>query len=82
MPSDARSRSSLQQRTLQPSLRLKPKGNVPRLLANTLVFLALDKVRLQDLDEAIRRYLAWKSIVEEHEALNLDPNQVRKLRRS
>jgi hypothetical protein len=41
------------------------------------VFLALDKVRLQDLEEAVRRYLAWKSIVEEHEALNLDPHQVK-----
>jgi hypothetical protein len=39
------------------------RGNAPRLFSNTLVFLALDKVRLQDLDDAIRRYLAWKSIV-------------------
>jgi hypothetical protein len=53
------------------------RGNAPRLFGNTLVFLALDKVRLQDLDEAIRRYLAWKSIVDEHEALNLDPHQVK-----
>jgi hypothetical protein len=53
------------------------RGNAPRLFANTLVFLALDKVRLQDLDEAIRRYLAWKSIVDEQEALNLDPHQVK-----
>jgi predicted AAA+ superfamily ATPase len=53
------------------------RGNAPRLLGNTLVFLALDKVRLQDLDEAIRRCLAWKSIVDEHEALNLDPHQVK-----
>ena len=53
------------------------RGNTPRLFSNTLVFLALDKVRLQDLDEAIRRYLAWKSIVDEHQALNLDPHQVK-----
>jgi hypothetical protein len=53
------------------------RGNAPRLFGNTLVFLALDKVRLQDLDEGIRRYLAWESIVDEQEALNLDPNQVR-----
>jgi hypothetical protein len=56
---------------------LEKRGNAPRLLANTLVFLALDKVRLQDLDEAIRRYLAWKSIADEREELNLDPQQVR-----
>jgi predicted AAA+ superfamily ATPase len=53
------------------------RGNAPRLFGNTLVFLALDKLRLQDLDEAIRRYLAWKSILEEQEALNLDPHQVK-----
>jgi hypothetical protein len=53
------------------------RGNAPRLFGNALVFLALDKVRLQDLDEAIRRYLAWKSIVDEQEALNLDPHQVK-----
>jgi hypothetical protein len=34
-------------------------------------------VRLQDLDEALRKYLAWSSIVAEKEALNLDPHQTR-----
>jgi hypothetical protein len=56
---------------------LESRGNTPRLYRNTLVFLAADKVRLQDLDEAVRRYLAWQSILEEKEALNLDPHQVR-----
>jgi hypothetical protein len=32
---------------------------------------------MQDLDEAVRRYLAWESIVTEKESLNLDPQQVR-----
>lgn len=53
------------------------RGNAPRLFSNTLVFLALDKVRLQDLDEAIRRYLAWQSILDGQEELNLDPHQVK-----
>ncbi len=53
------------------------RGNTPRLYRNTLVFLAADRVRLQDLDEAARRFLAWKSILEEQKALNLDPLQVR-----
>jgi hypothetical protein len=53
---------------------LEYRGNVPRLFRNTLVFLAVDKTRLQDLDEAIRRYLAWQSILEEKEGLNLDPH--------
>lgn len=56
---------------------LESRGNSPRLYRNTLVFLAADKARLQDLDEAVRRYLAWKSIVDEEDVLNLDPHQVR-----
>ena len=56
---------------------LESRGNTPRLYRNTLVFLAADKVRLQDLDEAVRRFLAWQSILAEKEALNLDPHQVR-----
>lgn len=56
---------------------LESRGNTPRLYRNTLVFLAADKVRLQDLDEALRKYLAWSSIVAEKEALNLDPHQAR-----
>jgi len=56
---------------------LESRGNTPRLYRNTLVFLAADKVRLQDLDEAVRRFLAWQSILGETEVLNLDPHQVR-----
>ena len=53
------------------------RGNTPRLYRNTLVFLAADKTRLQDLDEAARKYLAWESILIEKMALNLDPQQVK-----
>src|SRR6185503_11387337 len=56
---------------------LESRGNTPRLYRNTLVFLAADKVRLQDLDEALRRFLAWESIVAEKVELNLDPHQVK-----
>lgn len=56
---------------------LESRGNTPRLYRNTLTFLAADKVRLQDLDEALRRYLAWESIVAEKETLDLSPFQVR-----
>jgi len=56
---------------------LESRGNTPRLYRNTLVFLAADKARLQDLDEALRRFLAWESILAEKVALNLDPHQVR-----
>ena len=56
---------------------LESRGSAPRLFRNTLVFLAADKVRYQDLDEALRKYLAWDSIVEEKETLNLDPFQAK-----
>ena len=56
---------------------LESRGNTPRLYRNTLVFLAADKMRLQDLYEALRKFLAWESILLEKEALNLDPHQVR-----
>jgi predicted AAA+ superfamily ATPase len=56
---------------------LESRGNTPRLYRNTLVFLAADKTRLQDLDEATRKYLAWESILAEKEQLNLDPQQAK-----
>lgn len=56
---------------------LESRGNTPRLFRNMLVFLAPDSARLQDLAEAVRRYLAWGSIVEERETLNLDPHQIK-----
>ncbi|ESY27443.1 Swt1 family HEPN domain-containing protein [Mesorhizobium sp. LNJC391B00] len=56
---------------------LELRGNTPRLYRNTLVFLAADRVRLQDLDEALRKFVAWSSIVAEKDMLNLDPHQAR-----
>ena len=56
---------------------LEMRGNTPRLYRNTIVFLAVDGVRWQDLDEALRRYLAWESIVRDKVELNLDPHQAR-----
>ncbi len=56
---------------------LASRGSAPRLLQNTLVFLAVDQARLQDLDEAVRRYLAWESIVADRDELDLSAHQVR-----
>ncbi len=56
---------------------LEFRGNTPRLFRNTLVFLAADKTRLQDLDEAARKFLAWESIVVEKDQLDLSPFQVK-----
>jgi len=56
---------------------LERRGSAPRLYRNTLVFLAADKAQLQDLDDAVRKYLAWESILNEKTELNLDPQQVK-----
>jgi predicted AAA+ superfamily ATPase len=53
------------------------RGNTPRLYRNTVVFLAADKTRLQDLDEAVRKFLAWQSILDEKDKLDLSPHQVK-----
>src|SRR5437867_4585358 len=49
------------------------RGTAPRLYRNTIVFLAADKTRLQDLDEAVRKFLAWDSILDEKDKLDLSP---------
>jgi predicted AAA+ superfamily ATPase len=48
-----------------------------RLHRNVLVFLAPDKARLEELRQAVREYLAWKSIEDDKETLNLDNFQTR-----
>ncbi|GHO88025.1 Swt1 family HEPN domain-containing protein [Dictyobacter formicarum] len=53
---------------------LNTRGNANRHLRNTLVFLAADRTRLNDLKQTVRLYKAWKSIHED-ETLNLDAFQ-------
>jgi predicted AAA+ superfamily ATPase len=56
---------------------LESRGNSPRIYRNALVFLAVDKTRYQDLEDAVRRYLAWESILDDKERLDLSPHQVK-----
>ena len=56
---------------------LETRGNSPRLYRHTLILLAPDKTRMQDLDEAARKFLAWESILLEKDQLNLTPYQVK-----
>jgi predicted AAA+ superfamily ATPase len=56
---------------------LTHRGGAPRLFQNTLAFLAVDQGRLQDLDESVRRYLAWSSIIGQKDSLDLSPHQMR-----
>ena len=65
-----------------PRRSCETRGNAPRLYRNTLVFLAADKTRLQDLDEAVRKYLAWESILADEAQLDLTPHQKTAGRRS
>ena len=55
---------------------LDARGNTPRLRKNALVFLAADRARLEELEQAARAFLAWKSILADAEgerpSLNLD----------
>jgi predicted AAA+ superfamily ATPase len=53
------------------------RGTSPRLYRNTIIFLAADKTRLQDLNEATRKFLAWESILDEKDQLDLAPLQVK-----
>src|SRR5207249_6175881 len=55
---------------------LETRGSTPRLYRNTLVFLAADKARLQDLDEALRKHPSWEASVGEQDTLNRDPHQL------
>lgn len=54
---------------------LEQRGSSPRLYRNTLVFLVGDQTRLVELEQATRQYLAWRSIHEQAETLNLDAFQ-------
>lgn len=49
----------------------------PPLHRSALVFLAADKNRLAGLDGAASRYLAWKSVVDESESLDLTRHQTK-----
>lgn len=54
---------------------LETRGSAQRSNRNMLVFLAADAKRFTELDEAVREYLAWKSITERIKELNLSHQQ-------
>ena len=56
---------------------LECRGSSPRNYQNALVFLAADATRLEELDQAVRQYIAWDSIWDERETLNLDQFQTK-----
>lgn len=60
---------------------LNSRGTSPRLLKNTVVFMAADRSLLDQLKRAVREYLAWRSIHDDRETLNLDTSQSRQAER-
>ncbi len=56
------------------------RGTAPRLYRNMLLFIAPDANDAEAFDKALREYLAWKSISEEEEPLNLDAQQRKQVR--
>lgn len=50
---------------------IEQRGNAPRTYKNSLIFLAADAKMLDALEQAVRTWLAWKSIDEEKEAMDL-----------
>lgn len=54
---------------------LDKRANQRRTFRNSVLFSAADRGRLEDLRQAVRTFLAWKSISEEREQLNLDAHQ-------
>ncbi len=70
------SRNSLESAARNEALKiLDYRGNSPRRYRNSLIFLAADNTRYKDLEQAVKQFLAWKSIEDEKLILNLDPFQ-------
>ncbi|NJO76740.1 MAG: ATP-binding protein [Leptolyngbyaceae cyanobacterium RM1_406_9] len=53
---------------------LQHKGSSPRYYKNTLLFLAPDKAKIENLERNVAQYLAWESILadDKKQTLNLD----------
>lgn len=60
---------------------LDTRGSSRRTNRNTLVFLAADIKRLEELDEAARHYLAWEHLAERTDELNLTAQQAKQVQR-
>lgn len=58
---------------------LNTRGNAPRNYRNMLVFVAADAEQVKNLKPEVKRFLAWKSIQADRDALNLDMRQVREV---
>ena len=56
---------------------LNNRGTAPRIYRNMLAFVAPDQDLMSSLKQEVRRYLAWRSVKQDSEVLNLDAAQNR-----
>ena len=56
---------------------LNHRGTSPRVFRNMLAFVAPDQDKLGALQQEVKRFIAWTSIMSDKEDLNLDGQQVR-----
>ena len=61
---------------------LNNRGTSPRIYRNMLAFIAPDQTLLSSLQQEVKRYLAWNSIKNDSEDLNLDAAQNRETENS
>ena len=68
--------TSIARSTVETYLRQRT-SNAPRQNQNTLVFLAPDTKELESLKDATAAFMAWSSILDDTQGLNLDQFQIR-----
>lgn len=56
---------------------LNNRGTSPRIFRNMLAFVAPDQDKLGALQQEVKRYIAWTSIMSDKDDLNLDGQQIR-----
>ncbi len=56
---------------------LNNRGTAPRIYRNMLAFMAPDLDKIGSVEQEVKRYMAWTSILSDKEDLNLDGGQVR-----
>ena len=61
---------------------LDKRGTSPRMFKNMLVFLAPDQAAMASLKQEVRRFLAWTSVKDDSQDLNLDAAQNRETENS
>lgn len=77
-PNDGHKSNSLTSTALSKVIEiLNNRGTAPRTFRNMLAFVAPDQELMSFLRQEVKRYLAWKSIKEDSEDLNLDTTQIR-----